>query len=198
MLRPLSFPNTHILMKSLLTLLSLLTFILSASAQTNDIVMPELTSIPFQTITGDTTTLAAFDGEVKLIVNVASKCGNTPQYGGLEALYKKYHEQGFTIIGFPANNFGSQEPGSNAEIHEFCTSEYGVTFPMMAKISVKGEDIHPLYKLLIENPDTKGDIGWNFTKFLLDRDGTIVARFDTKVDPEDPKLVTEIEKMLAK
>jgi glutathione peroxidase len=159
--------------------------------------MPELTTIPFQTISGDTTTLADFNGKVKLLVNVASKCGSTPQYKGLQELYEQYQSAGLVIIGFPANNFKSQEPGTNEEIQEFCTVNYGVTFPMMAKISVKGEDIHPLYELLTENADTQGDIGWNFTKFLLARDGTIIARFDTKVEPEDPKIVDEIEALLA-
>jgi len=133
-------------------------------------------------------------------VNVASKCGYTPQYAGLETLYKTYADQGFVIIGFPANNFGQQEPGTDAEIKTFCTSKYDVTFPMMSKISVKGDDKAPLYKFLTEEPtagEFKGDIGWNFTKFIIDRNGNVIARFASKVKPDDKKLVEIVEKALA-
>jgi glutathione peroxidase len=150
-------------------------------------------------IDGKDVNLSDYRGKVVLIVNVASKCGYTPQYEGLEALYTSYSDRGFVIIGFPANNFKSQEPGTDAEIKAFCTSKYSVTFPMMSKISVKGDDKHPLYKFLTEDPtagDFKGDIGWNFTKFLVDRNGNVMARFATKTKPSDPSLVAAVEEAL--
>ena len=145
--------------------------------------------------------LAALKGKVVMVVNVASKCGLTPQYKGLEALYDKYKDKGFVIVGFPANNFGSQEPGSNEEIKEFCTSKYDVTFPMMSKISVKGDGKHELYKFLTEEQtagDFKGEIGWNFTKFLVDKNGNVYARFASKTKPDDAQVAEAIDKGLAK
>ena len=129
---------------------------------------------------------------------MASRCGFTPQYTGLEALYEKYKDQGFVIVGFPANNFGSQEPGTNEEIKTFCKSKYSVTFPMMAKVSVKGDDTTPLYQFLTAkaSPATDGEIKWNFTKFLVGRDGNVIARFEPKVKPEDPEVVAAVEKAL--
>jgi glutathione peroxidase len=152
-----------------------------------------------ENIDGHPTNLEQFRGKVVLIVNVASKCGFTPQYAGLEALYKKYQDHGFVIIGFPANNFHSQEPGTNAQISQFCTSKYGVTFPMMAKISVKGPDKAPLYRYLTEKPTAKfpGEITWNFNKFLIGRDGHVVARFGSPVKPSSKKLVEAVESALA-
>ncbi len=150
----------------------------------------------FATIMGDTTSLASFDGKVVLIVNVASECGNTPQYAGLESLYLKYKDSGLVIIGFPANNFGGQEPGSNEQILQFCTSKYAVTFPMMAKVSVKGTDKNPLFVALTEKSKLPGEIKWNFSKFLLDRHGNLVARFDPTVKPDAPELVSAIRKLL--
>jgi glutathione peroxidase len=152
--------------------------------------------IPLTTIAGDSTTLADFAGKVILLVNTASKCGYTPQYAGLEALYQKYQERGLVVIGFPANDFRQQEPGTNAEIIEFCRANYGVTFPMMAKISVKGEAQHPLYRYLTEDSPFPGEITWNFNKFLLDREGRVAARFDTKMKPDDPAIIAQIEKLL--
>ncbi len=152
--------------------------------------------IPFKTIDGKPTNLAAYDGKVKLIVNVASKCGFTPQYDGLEKIYEEYKDKGFVVIGFPANNFNHQEPGTNAEIKKFCTSKFNVTFPMMAKISVKGDDIHPLYQYLTTHSMPPGDITWNFNKFLLDRDGNIVARWESTVEPTSKEITQEIEKVL--
>ena len=152
--------------------------------------------IPFETITGDTTSLAEYKGNVLLLVNTASKCGYTPQYEGLEALYEKYKDSGLVVIGFPANNFKNQEPGTNEEILNFCRTKYDVTFPMMAKVSVKGDDIHPLFKYLTQEAGIDGEIGWNFEKFLIDRDGNLAARFETKVTPEDPKVVGKIEELL--
>ena len=143
--------------------------------------------------------LAGFKGKVLLIVNVASHCGYTPQYEGLEAVYEKYKDQGFVIAGFPANNFMGQEPGTNEEIKTFCSTKYKVKFPMYAKISVKGDDIAPLYQFLTNpgaNPKTGGDIKWNFTKFLVDRDGKIIARFEPAVKPDSPDVIAAIEKAL--
>ena len=150
-------------------------------------------------IAGQPVSLSQYKGKVVMLVNVASKCGYTPQYKGLESLFQKYESQGFVILGFPANNFMHQEPGTNAEIQTFCTRTYNVTFPMFAKISVKGEDQAPLYQFLTDkktDPANGGDIGWNFTKFLVDRDGKIVARFDSKVEPESPEVIKAIEAVL--
>jgi glutathione peroxidase len=145
-------------------------------------------------IDGKPAPLAAYQGKVVLIVNVASRCGFTPQYAGLEALYEKYKDRGFTILGFPANNFGGQEPGTNEEIKTFCSSKYNVTFPMYSKISVKGEDKAPLYQFL--TAATGSEIQWNFTKFLVDKNGKVVARFEPKVTPESPEVTEAIEKAL--
>lgn len=154
-----------------------------------------------KSIGGKPKSLSDFKGDVVLLVNVASRCGYTPQYEGLESLYKKYKDQGLVIVGVPANNFGGQEPGTNEEIQTFCKSKYGVTFPMMAKVSVKGEDKTPLYQYLTDksaNPQTGGEIQWNFTKFLVGRDGKILSRFDSKVAPDNPELVSAVESALKK
>jgi len=151
-------------------------------------------------IDGQTTPLSKFKGKVVLLVNVASRCGFTPQYSALESIYEKYKDRGFVIVGIPANNFGAQEPGSNQEIKTFCSAKYNVTFPMMAKVSVKGSDITPLYQFLTDknsNPQTGGEIGWNFTKFLIGPDGRVLARFDSKVVPDSPEVTSAIEKALA-
>jgi glutathione peroxidase len=152
--------------------------------------------IAFKTITGDQTSLAGFEGKVILIVNTASKCGFTKQYVGLEALYREKKDDGFVVIGFPANNFGNQEPGTNEEILNFCQGTFDVTFPMMAKIEVAGDNIHPLYKYLTEDSPFPGPITWNFNKFLLDREGNVVARYDSRVEPDDKELVGKIESLL--
>lgn len=152
-----------------------------------------------KSLDGKPVRLAYFSGKVVLIVNTASKCGNTPQYAGLEALYKKYKDRGFVVLGFPANNFGQQEPGSNANIREFCTANYGVTFPMFSKISVKGQDQDPLFKLLTDkatNPGFSGDIEWNFAKFLVNRKGEVVARFQAGHKPTEPDVAKAIEREL--
>jgi glutathione peroxidase len=146
-------------------------------------------------IDGAPAPLAAYKGKVLMVVNVASKCGFTPQYKELEAVYEKYKGQGLVVAGFPANNFLAQEPGTNEEIKAFCTRKYNVTFPMYSKISVKGADIAPLYDYLTKADG--GDIKWNFTKFLIGKDGTIVARFEPAVKPDDPKVTAAIEKALA-
>ncbi len=143
--------------------------------------------------------LRRFAGKVLLLVNTASKCGLTPQYKALEEVYKRYRDQGLVILGFPANDFLGQEPGTNAEIKEFCLINYGVSFPMFAKISVRGKGIHPLYKFLVEketNPRFAGKIAWNFTKFLVDRKGEVIARFEPRTVPDDPAVIAAIEKAL--
>lgn len=149
-----------------------------------------------QSIDGDSVNLSDYKGKVILMVNVASKCGFTPQYEGLEKLYEKYKDQGFVILGFPANNFLHQEPGTNEEIAAFCSMNYGVTFPMFAKISVKGKDQHPLYQYLTDKNAHKfgGKIKWNFEKFLIGRDGKIAARFSPKTKPQDEKIMSAIER----
>ncbi|SRR6266404_2961313 len=151
-------------------------------------------------IDGKATPLSGLKGKVVLLVNVASRCGFTPQYSALESVYEKYKGRGFVIVGIPANNFGSQEPGTNAEIKTFCSTKYNVTFPVMSKVSVKGGDITPLYQYLTDktaNPQTGGEIQWNFTKFLVGADGKPVARFEPNVTPDDPQVVAAIEKALA-
>src|SRR5580700_7323504 len=145
-------------------------------------------------IDGQPMPLQNFQGKVMLIVNVASKCGFTPQYEGLEAVYEKYKDQGFVIVGFPANNFMGQEPGTNEEIKTFCSTKYNVKFPLYSKISVKGEDKAPLYQFLTDtaaNPKTGGEIKWNFTKFLVDRNGNVIQRFESAVTPEQMDSVIE-------
>jgi len=150
-----------------------------------------------KTIDGKEQPLSAYKGKALLIVNVASKCGFTPQYKGLEALYEKYKVRGFVILGFPANNFMGQEPGTDSQIKEFCSLNYGVTFPMFSKISVKGGDIHPLYKYLTESSNPSGAISWNFNKFLIDPSGRIAARWGSKTAPDSKELTEKLEGALA-
>jgi glutathione peroxidase len=153
-----------------------------------------------KTIDGADKNLADYRGQVVMIVNVASRCGNTPQYATLESLYRKHKDEGFTIIGFPANNFGNQEPGTEADIKKFCSSKYDVTFPMMAKISVKGDNKHPLCRYLTEAPTAgafKGEIEWNFAKFLIGRSGQVIARFPAGTKPDDPKVPQALDGALA-
>ena len=149
-------------------------------------------------IEGRPAPLAAYKGKVVLLVNVASQCGYTPQYSALEAIYEKYKDRGFVILGFPANNFGAQEPGTNDEIKTFCTRKYSVTFPMYSKISVKGDDQAPLYTYLTKETGAgiAGEIQWNFTKFLVDRDGKVVQRFEPAITPDSKEVTAAIEKQL--
>jgi glutathione peroxidase len=150
-------------------------------------------------IDGNAVELSKYKGKVLLVVNVASKCGFTPQYEGLQKVYDKYKDKGFAVLGFPANNFGAQEPGTNDEIKQFCKLNYGVTFPVFSKISVKGADIDPLYKYLTSgdaNPELKGAIKWNFNKFLVDKNGNVVARYDSGVEPGGEDITTDIESSL--
>jgi glutathione peroxidase len=151
-------------------------------------------------IDGKPAPLSDYKGKVILIVNVASRCGFTPQYSALEAVYEKYKDQGFVILGFPANNFGQQEPGTNAEIKKFCSTKYSVSFPLYSKISVKGDDTSPLYQYLTTkaNPAVAGEIKWNFTKFLVDRNGYVVQRFEPDITPDSPEVIAAIEKQLKK
>lgn len=182
-----------------------------------------LYDIPLETIEGQPTTLSTYQGKVLLVVNVASKCGFTPQYTGLETLYRQYNAKGFEILGFPANDFAGQEPGSNAEIAQFCSTEYPVSFPLFSKVSVTGPQKHPLYAELISSrpertrnndellthlseyaaehgfpaPNQLPELLWNFEKFLIDRNGNVVGRFNSDIAPEDPKLTQAIEAVLA-
>ena len=148
---------------------------------------------------GSDTTLDAYAGQALLVVNVASQCGFTRQYAGLEALYERYHERGLTVIGVPSNQFGAQEPGTAEEIAEFCQVNFGVTFPLLAKTDVNGPDRHPLFARLTEVADATGkagDVTWNFEKFLVSPQGEVVGRFRSKVEPDDPELVAAIEAVL--
>jgi glutathione peroxidase len=154
--------------------------------------------IPLKDIDGNSTSLKPYQGKVLLIVNVASKCGFTPQYTALEAVYKKYQDQGLVIVGFPCNQFGQQEPGTDTEIKQFCTSKYDVTFPMFDKIDVNGANRNPLYVLLAgKDSPFPGDIGWNFTKFVIGRDGKILNRFASPMKPDSVPVTRAIEAALA-
>jgi glutathione peroxidase len=171
-----------------------LVFVLNNCAKEQ--TMP-LYDIEVKTINGKVQTMEAYQGQVLLIVNVASRCGFTSQYSGLESLYQRYKEQGFTVLGFPCNQFGSQEPGSEAEISNFCQVNFGVTFPMFAKINVNGDNTHPLYRLL--KSEQKGLMGseaikWNFTKFLVDRQGNVIKRYASATTPEN--IAADIETLL--
>ena len=159
-----------------------------------------LYDIPIHTLQGADATLGDYAGKTLLLVNVASKCGLTPQYEGLERLQKTYGDRGFSVIGFPCNQFLGQEPGSAEEIEQFCSTTYGVTFPLMEKIEVNGEGRHPIYAELTEKEDAEGkagDITWNFEKFLISPQGEVVARYRPQVEPEDPAIVGDIEAQLA-
>ena len=155
---------------------------------------------PIARLDGKPATLGEITGHgPALLVNVASKCGLTPQYTGLEQLHEKYADRGFTVVGLPCNQFGGQEPGSSEEIAEFCSATYGVTFPMTEKVDVNGERRHEIYRTLVRTPDEKGrdgDVTWNFEKFLVDADGRVVARFDPGVEPDDARLVEAVEALL--
>lgn len=159
---------------------------------------PSIYTFTLNSIEGKPAPLADYKGKVILVVNVASQCGYTPQYSALESTYEKYKSQGFVILGFPANNFGAQEPGTNEEIKTFCSRKYSVTFPIYSKISVKGSDQAPLYAYLTKDTGDgiRGDIKWNFTKFLVDRDGKVVQRFEPAITPDSKEMISAIEKQL--
>lgn len=169
----------------------LTTLMLTASALSAGSVL----DVPVKDIKGKDTSLKPYAGKVILVVNVASKCGLTPQYKGLEAAYQKYKDQGLVVAGFPCNQFGKQEPGTNEEILSFCSTKYNVTFPMFDKLEVNGAGRHPLYKELIGSGGK--DIGWNFGKFLIGRDGKVIARFEPRTSPDAPEVVKAIEAALA-
>jgi glutathione peroxidase len=155
--------------------------------------------IPVKTLSGEESSLGALAGKTLLVVNVASKCGLTPQYAALEALHSRLADRGFAVVGFPCNQFGGQEPGTTEEIEEFCSLTYGVTFPMFEKIEVNGEGRHPIYDELTSVPDAAGEAGdvqWNFEKFLLGPDGSVVARFRPRTVPDDPEVLAAIEEHL--
>jgi glutathione peroxidase len=167
------------------------------------VVTKELDSmwnVPIKTLKGEPTTLAAYKGKALMLVNVASQCGNTPQYATLEALQKKYEAKGFTVIGFPCNQFGGQEPGTSEEISTFCATNYGITFPIMEKIEVNGPGRHDIYKALtpIKGDGREGDIKWNFEKFVVSADGTKITRFSPSTKPDDPSVIAAVEASLPK
>ena len=149
-----------------------------------------------KTIDGTEQSLGDYKGKALLIVNTASECGFTPQYEGLEKLYQQYKDKGFTVLAFPSNDFGGQEPGSDQEIQKFCTVRYKTTFPLFSKITVKGSNAHPLYKYLTSQPNVSGDVTWNFNKFLVDAEGKVVARFESKVEPTALPLRDKVEAVL--
>jgi glutathione peroxidase len=182
-----------------LVFVAALGMVLVGSAQADDAKSP--LSYTVDSIDGKPVDLSKYKGQVVLVVNVASHCGNTKQYAALEDLHKKFKDKGLAVLGFPANEFGKQEPGSNAEIAEFCTSKYGVDFPMFSKIVVKGDGINPFYEHLTSketNPKFAGPVSWNFEKFLIGRDGQVAARFSPKTKPESPEVVGAIEAELSK
>jgi cytochrome c peroxidase/nitrate reductase NapAB chaperone NapD len=186
---------------AILLMVSLLLLKVSSNVQAESQEIRSPLDFELKNIDGDMVHLSEYEGKVVMMVNVASKCGLTPQYEELQSLYEKYSPRGFVVLGFPANNFRNQEPGTNAEIKEFCTSSYGVSFPMFSKISVLGEDIHPLYAYLTgedTNSAFAGDIQWNFTKFLINREGKVIARFGPRTEPDGKEVVTAIEETLQK
>ena len=149
-------------------------------------------------IDGKPVSLSQFRGKVLLLVNTASFCGNTPQYEGLQTMYERYKPQGFEVLAFPANNFGQQEPGTNKEINNFCYTKYSLTFPLFSKISVKGENKHPLYRYLTEQSSFPGEVEWNFQKYLVDRTGNVIARYHHRTKPLSDEVVLDVERTLAK
>jgi glutathione peroxidase len=167
----------------------------SAAAEGGPVTLLELSA---KRLGGPTEPLSRFRGQVLLVVNTASRCGYTPQYAGLQRLYERYRDRGFSILGFPSNDFGQQEPGDDAAIGSFCRANYGVEFPMFSKVRVSGSDAHPVYRYLTSLPEPiGGPVQWNFQKYLVDRNGAVVGRFAPSTRPEDPTLVAEIEGLLA-
>ena len=166
--------------------------------QDNNNMNKNIYDLSVKNMDGENINLSEYKGKVLLIVNVASKCGFTSQYEGLETVYEKYNDRGFEILAFPCNDFGNQEPGSNDEIRTFCESKYNVTFPLFDKIKVLGNDKDPLYERLTNNSEPAGDIGWNFEKFLISKNGDIVARFKSKTKPDSEELISALESELGK
>ena len=186
-------PTVSISMISLLILSSLPT---AQQKEKTPVEKKDLYSFTMKTIDGKDKPLAEYKGKVLLVVNVASFCGYTPQYKELEEVYQKYKEKGFVILGFPANNFGRQEPGSDEEIKTFCDTKYNVTFDLFSKISVKGDDQHPLYQYITKDSPFPGDVKWNFQKYLVDRKGNIVATFSSRIKPTAENVIQQIELLL--
>lgn len=182
----------------ILHVLAILTLAVQAGKPAPADAPSSLYDFTMKSIDGKPAPFSAYKGKVVLLVNVASQCGFTPQYAGLEKLYRAYKDRGLVIVGVPANNFGGQEPGSDAEIKQFCSRTYQVTFPMMSKVSVAGPDKTALYSWLTSNPGTKGEVKWNFTKFLVDRNGHIVARFESAVEPDASELQSAIDRALSR
>jgi glutathione peroxidase len=160
---------------------------------------PNIQTIPINDLDGKPTSLKAYKGKTVLLVNVASKCGYTPQYKGLEGLYRKYKDKGLVVVGVPCDDFGHQEPGSPEEIKKFCSENYDVSFPLLEKIHVKGPEQHPLYSALTgKDSPAPGNVSWNFNKYLISPEGKIIAHYDSKVAPDSPELISAIEKNLPK
>jgi glutathione peroxidase len=183
----------------LLSLLSILTFSFILSAQqkeTTSVDKQGVYSFIMKTIDGKDKPLTEYKGKVLLIVNVASFCGYTPQYKDLEEVYQRYKDKGLVILGFPANNFGQQEPGTDEEIKTFCDTKYNVTFDLFSKISVKGNDQHPLYRYITKDSPFPGEVKWNFQKYLVDKNGNIVAMYPSKVKPTDKEVIEKIESLV--
>mgnify|MGYP001166118852 FL=1 len=175
--------------------------VLAQAKQEGTILMaaqtPMVYDFTLNDIDGKPVSLSQFRGKAMLLVNTASFCGNTPQYTYLEKMYEQYREKGFEILAFPANNFGQQEPGTNAEIKDFCHTKYSLSFPLFSKISVKGDDKHPLYRYLTEQSPFPGEVEWNFQKYLIDRSGKVVARYHHRTKPSAPDIVQDVERVLA-
>ena len=180
---------------SIILVLALMSF---TGVQDNEKTATTVHDFELNNINGENIPLKKFEGQVLLIVNTASECGYTPQYEGLQSLYEEYKDKGVAVLGFPANNFGGQEPGTDEEIKQFCKVNYGVTFPMFSKISVKGDDINPLFDYLTSqsNPDFTGEIKWNFEKFLIGKDGQLLRRFRSDVTPQSDQIINAIDKAL--
>jgi glutathione peroxidase len=189
-------------MRTLIVGVSVLALVCGLTARAEDKKgsqkVPEVLSYKMKALDGRDANLAQYAGKVVLFVNVASKCGYTPQYEGLQALYERYGKDGLVVIGVPANDFNQQEPGTDEQIAEFCKSTYSVTFPMVSKVSVVGPAIAPLYKYLTAHAEPAGDVKWNFEKFLVSRDGKVVGRFQSKVTPDAPEFVSAVETELKK
>ncbi len=187
-------------MKKYILLITVLLLIINLAEDKDGEKMPNsIYNVTVKDMSGKDVSLSEYEGKVLLIVNVASECGYTPQYEGLQKLYETYNGKGFEILAFPCNDFGGQEPGTNEEIKEFCSSTFGVTFPLFDKIKVLGENKEPLYEKLINNPTTEqGDIKWNFEKFLISKNGEVVARFRSAVEPLSDEIINAVEKEIKK
>src|SRR5262245_19908862 len=178
-------------------LLAAIAVLVFAGAQTRSNAIPPALNFTMNSINGTPVDLSKYQGRVVLMVNVASECGYTPQYEGLEQLHKKYASKGLSILGFPANDFGAQEPGTNGEIAQFCKKNYGVEFDMFSKIVVRGSGQAPLYKYLTSHPKFRGQVDWNFEKFLIGRNGEVIGRFKSEIEPLSKQMVTAIENALS-